>query len=224
MMARICCGIIILLGCLEASWGQIAATEPALIADSQPSTEASTEPAGPQAAFESFVSAMMEGRAGDIRSLSFAEDDDSRAVLKDIEQMTSAAGELRKMVAEKFGAEATDNLQVFFPPDAMDSLKEIIDGDKATLKSDQIEPIQMVRIAGKWKVDIAALKRDDLPEDAHGYLAAQGKAMTRTAEDISSGRLSTLDMTREALAARQEDWEPPSATQVSTQILPATMP
>ena len=175
---------------------------------------------GPKDVFLSFVYAMVDGQPDAIAPACVASDDDARQIVKEIETMTKATAALKKAMAARFGPAEAGDLVFFASPDELDKLQPTINGDKAELRGDQIASIQLLRANGQWKIDIAALRRDALPEDAHGYFAAQTKAITRTTEDLAAGKFLSADIAREALAVRQMAWE----NQPTTQPIPATKP
>jgi hypothetical protein len=186
----------------------------ALLASAQESTtQPSTEPMGPKDVFLSFVSAMIDGQADAIAPACVASDADAQQIVKEIEHMTEATAALRKAMASRFGPAESGDLVFFASPEELDKLQPTIDGDKAVLHGDQIDTIELVRVDEQWKIDVAALRRDALPDDPHGYFAAQTQAISRTTQDVLAGKFLSADLAREALAVRQMAWENQPTTQ-----------
>jgi hypothetical protein len=176
-------------------------------------TQPSTEPMGPKDVFLGFVSAMIDGQPDAIAPACVASDADAQQIVKEIERMTQATATLRKAMAARFGPAESGDLVFFASPEELDKLQPTIDGNKAVLHGDQIESIELLRVDGQWKIDVAALRRDALPDDPHGYFAAQTRAISRTTDDVLAGKFLSADIAREALAARQMEWENQPTTQ-----------
>jgi hypothetical protein len=206
---KICICLTIL--CAASVFAQDAAT--------QPSTQPTIQPDEPRQVFQQFVLSIEGGQSDDLPSLCLASDADTQALVKDMQQMSAAMGQLRKVMVDKFGPGQGEDLFPFLSTDELDLLQETVTGDKAVLKGDQISTITLDRVDGKWKVDIAALRDDALPDDPQGYFAAQTKAASRTAQDILSGKLDSPESAREVLQVRQTEWD----NQPMTQFSPATM-
>jgi hypothetical protein len=194
-----------------SAWAQDAAT--------QPSTQPTTQPDEPRQVFQQFVLSLEGGQSDDLPSFCLAPDADTQSLVKDMQTMSAAMGQLKKAMVDKFGPGQGEDLFPFLSTDELDLLQETVTGDKAVLKGDQISQISLVRVDGKWKIDITALRDDALPEDPHGYFAAQTKAASRTAQDILSGKLDSPESAREVLQVRQTEW----GNQPMTQISPTTL-
>ncbi len=188
---------------------------------------ATTQPSSPREAFASFFSAMAHGKPDQITPLCFAADDESRNVVADFRDVSTAIAELRKTVIAKFGDAMADAvLPQMAVPDDSEQMKQTITGDKAVLESLTLGETVLVRADGQWKLDVAALRSSgNLPPNAHAYFSQLAAAIRATAGDVQNGRFDNPVAAREALRARQEGIrEDASATQSSGSTQPATMP
>jgi hypothetical protein len=177
--------------CIPLAQAQIPATQPAL---------------GPRDALKSFFDALTQGRPDDIATLCSADDPRSKALVKDLVDMSAAMMLLRKQVAARFGSDQLDAITGVMPTDDdVDEMDEKIN-DHVALIVDKFgdPPLRMVLQDGRWKLDIADLRQSDrLSNDPHAFVLGMTGAIQRTTADVNSGRLTSPGAVRDALAARE---------------------
>jgi hypothetical protein len=170
---------------------QIPATQPAL---------------GPQDALKGFFDALTEGRPHDIAPFCSADDPESKALVKDLVDMSAAMMLLRKQVAAQFGPDQLDAITGVMPTDDdVDEMDQKID-DHVALIADKFgdPPLRLVLQDNRWKLDIADLRQSDrLSDNPHAFVVGMTAAIQRTTADVNSGRLASAGAVRDALAARE---------------------
>jgi hypothetical protein len=192
----------------------------------------SGQPLAPREVFMAFFTAMSQGDAEGITPICYAGDDESRKVVGDLKDVTSAIAGLRKSVSGKFGDGMTDLvLPIMASPDDGEATKQTITGDKAILESINVGEVFLINVDGQWKMDIPALLASgNLPGNAHSYFMALAQVIRATIADIDKGRFDSAFAAREGLRARQEGIREdapttqPAEAESSTTTRPTTMP
>ena len=175
-------------------------------------------------AFRSFLVDIQQGNSGDLARLCIANGEDSRLLLKDFQELASAMGYLRTVVTAKFGADAVDSVLPALPTLAdLDDVNEVVMGDRAELKGDSVWPIHLIKIQGRWELDLDWLARsEDMPGNRR-WFALLAKAILRTGDDVASGRLGTVEAASMAMQAREQTI-PDSGPSGEPSMGPATQP
>ena len=126
---------------------------------------------------------------------------------------------LRTTAAAKFGPDGAESVLPAMPTlGELDDITESVTGDRAHLTGSSVWPVQLVKMQNQWKLDLDWLVQSpDMPGDPH-WFAEMAKAIHRTADDISNGRLATAAAAAEAMQAREQTIGDSAAdTQPSTQ-------
>lgn len=152
-----------------------------------------------------FLLDIQQGNSTDLPGLCSASQADSRRLQQDLQSVSSAMSELRKAVTAKFGADAVDSVLPPLPSMGdLDDITETITGDRAQLGGGNVWPMQFIRIAGQWKLDLDWLAHsDDMPQNPR-WFAGMAQAIHRTASDVTTGRLTTASAATEAMLAREQ--------------------
>ena len=180
---------------------------------------ASQPAADPAEVFRTFMLAIETGKASTLPGICSARDAQSQALVRDFQAVAMSLDELRKMATTKFGADAAEAILPTLPSAGdLEEVDEKITGDRALIEGPAVWSMQMIRIDGQWKLDVDWLiHSDSMTQNVH-WFGAMADAMHKTAADISSGRLTTVDAATEAMAAREQaipDFSP--TTQPATQ-------
>ncbi len=167
---------------------------------------AATQPAVSAAgAFQMFLVDLQQGSVPLVRDACVAKGDKAKALLADFQAVASAIGYLRQAASSKLGADAADAvLPQMLTTGDLEDVTEHDSGDHATLSGGNLEPLQMVRDRGRWKLDLDWMAAS--PELAgnsrvFGQLALE---IRRTADDITAGRLKTAADAAVAMQAREQ--------------------
>jgi len=155
-------------------------------------------------AFRSFLLDIQEGNPADLAKLCIARGVPAQSLLRDFMDLASAMGYLRSTVIAKFGPDAVDSVLPPLPTlGDLDVVKETVNGDRAELSGESVWPIHLIRIQGRWELDLDWLAQsDDMPVNPR-WFGLMAKAIRRTGDDIASGRLGTAGAAAEAMQARQ---------------------
>jgi hypothetical protein len=178
-----------------------------------------TEPAGEATeTFRSFLIDIQRGDSGDLTKLCVAQSDDGKGLLGDFQALASAMGYLRSAVTAKFGSDAVGAVLPAMPTlDDLDDVTETINGDQAQLSGESVWPIHLVRVKGNWELDLDWLaKSEDMPMTPH-WFGLMAQAVRRTGDDITSGRLATVEEAGLAMQAREQTIGGATTTGPSTQ-------
>jgi hypothetical protein len=142
---------------------------------------------------------------------------EAKSLLHDFVSVASAMGALRSVATKKFGADAAEGVLPTLPSlSDLDDATEAIHGDQAQVAADTVWPMHLLRSGGNWLLDLDWLiHSDDMPGNPH-WFADMAKAIRRTADDISAGKLPTPDAAVAAMQAREQAI-PEDATQPTTQ-------
>jgi hypothetical protein len=195
IMNRILAAFLGMLG-----WGLICLSHAARAGDLP-----TTQPDLPRETFEDFYRAVKDGDPAAIPALCWATDAESRKLVTDFQALAGAMGRLHAAVKGKFGAGAVDVVSPqLVSQDGIDAMTETTTGNTAHLLGDNVGPIDLIRIDGRWKLDIGVLLKNggsgDNPDDFFRQLT---QVVTRTAVDISAGKFGTAQDAAEALMVRQ---------------------
>ena len=137
---------------------------PAVHADAPTTRPAPADPSTPRGALKACDKALPAGGLRAARDLYQALSAKERRAANAMARSDLAASKLGKLVREKFGDKAAEDalhaMRQFTSAD-IDAASEMIDGDKASVEwPDDREPLEMVKVDGKWKVSIAAMLTD----------------------------------------------------------------
>jgi hypothetical protein len=206
-MARV--ALLVLVCCVPVVMGDAPASQPA---------GAATD------AFRSFLLDIQQGNSADLAKLCIANGEDSKTLLHDFQAMASAMGYLRMAVTAKFGADAVDAILPALPTLAdLDDVNETVTGDRAELSGESVWPIHLTKIRGRWELDLDWLARsEDMPGNPH-WFGLMALAIRRTADDVASGRLATVEAASMAMQAREQTI-PDSGPSTEPSTGPATEP
>jgi len=116
-------------------------------------------------AFRSFLLDIQEGNPADLAKLCIARGVPAQSLLRDFMDLASAMGYLRSTVIAKFGPDAVDSVLPPLPTlGDLDVVKETVNGDRAELSGESVWPIHLIRIQGRWELDLDWLAQsDDMP-------------------------------------------------------------
>jgi hypothetical protein len=188
------------------------------LADSPTTTQTSADPVD---TFRQFLLDIQQGDPKDVARVCFAQNADARQLRQDFQSLAAAMGELHRAAAQKWGADAADSVLPSLP-----SLSDLDDvavktvGDHAEVGGGSVWLVHLVRVDNRWLLDLDWLAQsDDMPGNSR-WFAAMASAVHRTADDISTGRLTTIESVTEAIQARQQAI--PDTTEPTTQA--ATQP
>ena len=183
-----------------------------------------SQPSGPATdAFRGFLLDIQQGNSADLAKVCVARGEESRSLLHDFQALASAMGYLRSTVSAKWGADAVNAVLPALPTlDDLDNVNETVSGDRAELSGESVWPIHLVRIQGRWEVDLDWLAHsDDMPGNPR-WFGLMAQAIRRTGDDIASGRLATVEAASMAMQARQQAI--PDVTPATQPSEPATRP
>jgi hypothetical protein len=182
--------ILICLCCVPIVRGDAATSQPA---------------GGPTEAFRSFLVDIQRGNSGDLAKLCIANGEDSKLLLRDFQELAGAMGYLRTVVTAKFGGDAVGTVLPELPTlEDLDDAKETVVGDRAELSGESVWPIHLIKIQGRWELDLDWLaKSEDMPGNRR-WFGLLAKAILRTGDDIASGRLGTVEAASMAMQAREQ--------------------
>jgi hypothetical protein len=162
-------------------------------------------PASPKAIAQAFAAALDKGDAATAKAL--LPQDDTHAKWADASIALSTA--LKKLDAaavarfNEAGKSVSQNqLHLLDSFKSLENAQEKIEGDAATLTpADQTQPLRLLRVDGKWQLQIGPGKADA----AAKQLALYGrltKAANSTAEEIAAGAYPTAEVAAKVFAAR----------------------
>jgi len=179
-------------------------------------------------AFRGFLLDIQQGNSADLPKVCVARAENSRALLHDFQELASAMGYLRKTVTAKWGADSVNAVLPALPAMGdVDDITETISGDRAELSGESVLPVHLVRIQGRWELDLDWLTgSEDMPSNAR-WFGMMAVAIRRTGDDIASGKLGTVEAATLAMQAREQAIPDSSdSTQPSTEpaMEPATGP
>jgi hypothetical protein len=194
-----------------------------LLADA-PATQPAADPVH---TYRAFLLDIQQGNPVDLGRICSAKQGDARQLQADFQSLAIAMGELHMAAAQKWGADAADSVMPALPSlTDLDDVAEKIVGDHAEVGGGSVWLVHLVQINGKWVLDLDWLAHsDDMPGNPR-WFAGMAKAVIRTSDDISSGRLTTVGAVTEAIQAREQaipDTTQPDRSQSDT-TEPTTKP
>ena len=159
-----------------------------------------------------------QGNAPDLASICVAHNAAGKKLAEDFVALAGAMYYLRGQANAKWGARAGDAVEPQLPTlDDLADATETIDGDSAQVIGTSVWPIHLIRIHGRWRIDVDWLSQsDDMPANPR-WFGEMARAVRRTGEDIASGRLGTVEAASEAMAAREQAIPDTAATQPTTE-------
>jgi hypothetical protein len=170
-----------------------------------PADAPTSEPAGMATdAFRSFLLDIQQGNSADLAKLCIAHGDDAQTLLRDFQSLASAMGYLRTTIVAKWGADSVGSILPALPSlSDLDDVTETVNGDHAELSGDTVLPVHLVKVAGRWEIDLDWLAQsDDMPGNPH-WFGQMAQAVRRTGDDIAGGRLTTPEAAALAMQARE---------------------
>jgi hypothetical protein len=179
----------------------VLAVAAVLLADA-PATQSTGDPTD---TFRAFLLDIQQGNPTDLAKICSANGRDAEQLKQDFQAIASAIGDLRRAAAQKWGPEAADAAVPALPSlGDLDDTAEKIVGDHAEVGGGSVWLVHLVRLNGKWMLDLDWLAHsDDMPQNSR-WFAAMATAIHRTADDISNGRLTTIGAAAEAIQAREQ--------------------
>jgi hypothetical protein len=195
--------LIVFLACLPFAALAVAA-------DQSPTTRpAPFDPSTPRGALKACDQSLPAGGLAAARQLYYWTDRKHRPAVDAMAKSDLAAARLGKLVREKFGAQAAEDalhaMRQFTAAD-IDAATETIDGDKASVAwPDDREPLEMVKIDGKWKVSVAAMLADADADaikeviDTNNQLV---KELDLTAKELAAGEYANAVLLERAIKQR----------------------
>ena len=149
-----------------------------------------SQPAGGATdAFRSFLLDIQQGNPADLAKLCTANGEDARTLFHDFQALASAMRYLRTAVTAKFGADAVDAVLPALPTlTDLDDVNEKVTGDRAELSGESVWPIHLMKIQGRWELDLDWLARsEDMPGNPH-WFGLMAQAVRRTGDDVGIGQ------------------------------------
>jgi hypothetical protein len=182
---------------------------PVARADAPTTRPAVADPSTPRGALKACDKALPLGGVRAARDLYHAVSAKERRAANAMARSDLAAAKLGKLVREKFGDKAAEDalhaMREFTSSD-IDAAGETIDGDKATIEwPDDREPLEMVKVDGKWKVSIAAILTDD-DDDAIKEVIDTNEQLVKvldlTARELQAGEFANAYLLERAIRQR----------------------
>ena len=214
--------------------GQAApTTAPAPVTPATPA-KAPLDQTTPKALLKTFFLSRGEVDEATVRSLLHATGPVEQKILDSVVQIELAHGRLRSAEKEKFGAAAvspppsvTANGLEPDSPEELDSLEEIVTGDRATVSTPKVPgmSMQFVRVDGRWKLPIASLVGTidpSMAETMDSTTRAQVQIIDAIAAEVRGGKFATAEQVNAELSRRFA--ERLAAATKSPQTSPATAP
>ncbi len=138
-----------------------------------------------------------------------------------------AAGQLRKVIEAKFGAEAAGKLSMQQPSDEdiakVDKAVETVDGDNATVTMTdapgQSVDMKLIKSNGAWKVAVAPMLPpvgEDAAKEAVRGMSNYAEALEATAKDTEAGTFANIKEVNGAIDARKLAGTLPPTTHPAT--------
>ena len=180
------------------------------IADGPATKPAPADPSTPRGALKAVDQALPDGGLKAARTLYHVSDEKYRKAANAMAASDLAAAQLAKLVRQKFGDKAAEQalhaMRQFTAAD-IDAADEQIDGDKATVNwPDDREPLQMIKIDGKWKVSVADLLSGDDGDDAIKEVVETNQQMVKelekTAKELEAGEYANAVLLERAISQR----------------------
>ncbi len=179
-------------------------------ADQSPTTRpAPSDPSTPRGALKACDQSLPAGGLSAARQLYYWTDRKHRPAVDAMAKSDLAAARLGKLVREKFGAQAAEDalhaMRQFTAAD-IDAATETIDGDKASVVwPDDREPLEMVKLDGKWKVSVAAMLSDADADDIKEIIDTNNelvKGLDLTAGELAAGEYANAVLLERAIKQR----------------------
>jgi hypothetical protein len=169
-----------------------------------PTRAAEVDPKGPKGVALAFAQALAAGNTADMRQHSIGSDQDRQA-MDTLARMVGSFAELSSAAVARFGEEGKDLAQ---PGQADKMFKAIRDGaeqidrDRATIVLESGEPIQLKKVDGAWKIDLAQIpKREEIYKLVPIY-STMAEVAQQTAMEVKGGRYKSVEEARKALGSR----------------------
>jgi hypothetical protein len=187
----------------------IALARPARAADDQP------DPSSPKGVAAAFFKAMESGDAATAKSLATGKDK-QLAVIDLLVPVFHSFKELETAAVKKWGDEGRKTLsqgQGGGPGSAdfneqLKSAKEEITGDTATIipanpHADKKDQLQLKKVDGKWKLDMASLPSEGIDDPAATrMLSAVAEVAKSTAAEIDQGKYASAKEAKDAMTKK----------------------
>ncbi|HEX4793104.1 MAG TPA: hypothetical protein VH370_04895 [Humisphaera sp.] len=182
----------------------------ATAADQPPTTRpAPADPSTPRGALKACDQSLPAGGLPAARQLYHWTDRKYRPAVDAMAKSDLAAARLGKAVRDKFGDKAAEDalhaMRQFTSAD-IDAATETIDGDKASVAwPDDREPLEMVKIDGKWKVSVAAILPDADADTIKEVIETNGqlvKELDQTAKELAAGAYANAVLLERAIRQR----------------------
>jgi len=180
------------------------------LADQSPATRpAPSDPSTPRGALKACDQSLPSGGLNAARQLYHWTDRKHRPAVDAMAKSDLAAARLGKLVRDKFGPQAAEDalhaMRQFTPAD-IDAATETIDGDKASVAwPDDREPLEMVKIDGKWKVSVAAMLTDADADTIKEVIDTNNqlvKELDLTAKELAAGEYANAVLLERAIKQR----------------------
>lgn len=178
---------------------------------SHPTTKpAPADPSTPRGALKAVDKALPAGGLKAALALYHATNDKEKKAARAMAQSDLAAAKLAQLVRQKFGDKAAEDalhaMRQFTPAD-IDAADETIDDDKATVEwSDDREPLEMVKVDGKWKVSVAELLSGDDADDAIKEVVETNQTLAteleKTGKELEAGEYANFTLLERAIKQR----------------------
>jgi hypothetical protein len=187
----------------------------------QADTPATQPAADPVDTYRAFLLDIQQGNSADLARICSAKTRDAGQLREDFKSLATAMGALRKVAAQKWGGDAADSVLPALPSlSDLDDVAEKIVGDHAEVGGGSVWMVHLIQTDGRWLLDLDWLVHsEDMPQNPR-YFDAMARAIHRTADDVSTGRLTSVGAVGAAIQAREQvipDATQPDATSPSTQ-------
>jgi hypothetical protein len=165
----------------------------------------------PKGALKAYNAAMRAGDVAGMVSLQYATNDDERRVARSCAQSDLEVGKLIQTTRGKFGDDAAKKISQTINDegdDDIDAGSQTIDGDHGGVTfAGSDDPTPMIRVAGAWKVDIAAMLKqfDGTADGLSDQVIRRGSAAKVTTQELIAGQYANIDAEVEALKDRLKD-------------------